>query len=83
MARVSLKTCDVCGKPTDIIVGKLHFIPSIPGVTKLNHSQYTHHADLGACCKDKLFKVLKFQPRMTATQYREQRKNGTRRSYSR
>jgi hypothetical protein len=83
MARLAVKTCDVCGKPTDNIVGKLHFIPSIPGVTKLNHSQYTHHADVGECCKAKLFKVLKFQSRMSKDEYNKARRNGHRKSFSR
>jgi hypothetical protein len=77
-----LNICDVCGKESEI-VGKLHFIPSIPGVTKLNHSQYTHHADVGKCCKERLFTVLKFQNRMSKAQYNELRKNGKRKSYSR
>jgi hypothetical protein len=83
MARVALRTCDVCGRPTDLIVGKLHFIPSIPGVTKLTHSQYTHHADVGVCCKDKLFKALKFQTRMSAKEYAIKRRNGSKASYTR
>jgi len=83
MARIAIKRCDVCGQQTDTIVGKLHFIPSIPGVTKLVHSEYTHHADIGPCCKDKLFKAFKFQQRMSAREYQAQRKNGSKASYSR
>jgi len=74
MARRVSKTCDVCGRETDAIVGKLQFIPCIPGVHKLNHSNYTHHADVGACCKDKLFKAFKFQKRMTAKEYNNVRR---------
>jgi len=83
MARVSMKSCDICGKPTEMIVGKLLFVPSIPGVTKLTHSQYTHHVDVGECCKKVLFKAFKFQPRMTAKEYQAKRRNGSRVSYSR
>jgi len=83
LARKSQKLCDVCGRETDRIAGKLQYIPSIPGVTKLVHSQYTHHADVGACCKDKLFKAFKFQKRMSADEYAAKRRNGSRASYTR
>jgi hypothetical protein len=83
MARVAIRRCDVCGKETDLIVGKLLYVPSIPGVTKLTHSQYTHHADIGTCCKNQLFKVFKFQTRMSAREYAAKRRNGSKASYTR
>lgn len=83
MARKSLRVCDVCGRETEQIAGKLQYIPSIPGVTKLVHSQYTHHADVGTCCKEKLFKAFKFQKRMTASEYNAKRRNGQRAGFTR
>lgn len=74
MARLSVKRCDICGKETEVILGKIQFIPSIPGVNKLAHSNYTHHADVGECCKDKLFKAFKFQRRISASEYQKKRK---------
>jgi hypothetical protein len=74
MSRKIVKRCDICKRETDTIVGKLHWIPSIPGVTKLVHSNYTHHADVGACCKDKIFKVFSFQKRQTFSEYQDSRK---------
>lgn len=76
MARTMTKHCDVCGKPTERIVGKLHFIPSVPGVSRLVHSNYTHHADVGECCKSKLFSAFKFQPRVSQKEYQKRRRNG-------
>jgi hypothetical protein len=68
--------CDVCRRPTKRIVGKLHFIPMIPGVSRGVHSNYTHHLDVGVCCKDKLFKLLDFRERQTKAEYAAARKNG-------
>jgi hypothetical protein len=42
-------------------------------------SNYTHTADVGMCCKDKLFKTVKFRKRMTRQEYQDARK---RRSHS-
>jgi hypothetical protein len=42
----------------------------------MTHSNYTHHADVGECCADKIKKLFNFQARMTAKEYREQRKAG-------
>lgn len=76
MARTTELQCDVCKKPCKKIVGKLHFIPMISGVSRGVHSNYTHHADVGECCKDRLLKGFSFRKRMTADEYKEQRKNG-------
>lgn len=78
MARTTELRCDICRKPTQKIVGKLHFIPSIPGVVAAVHSNYSHHCDVGECCKDKLLKGFTFQKRMTAGEYQAKRKNGAR-----
>lgn len=68
--------CDICKKPTEQIVGKLFFGPVIRGTSRAVHSSYTHHADVGACCKDRLLKGFNFRKRLTAVEYREQRKAG-------
>jgi hypothetical protein len=76
MARTTEFRCDICKKPTDRIVGKLHFVPMIPGVSRGVHSNYSHHADVGECCKDRLLKGFNFRKRLTADEYQAQRKNG-------
>jgi hypothetical protein len=76
MARTTELRCDICRKPTRKIVGKLHFIPMIAGVSRGVHSNYTHHADVGECCKDRLFKGFNFNKRMTKDEYNEKRRNG-------
>ena len=76
MARNIELVCDVCHKQTKQIVGKLHFIPMIPGVNRSAHSNYTHHLDVGECCKAKLFKAFSFRQRLSSAQLQEKRKNG-------
>lgn len=78
MARTTTLKCDVCRKPTKFIVGKLMYVEVIPGVNKGIHSNYTHHLDVGECCKDKLFTAFAFRKRMTASEYQKSRRNGTR-----
>lgn len=70
-------TCDICKKPTLKIVGKLHYIPMIPGVSRGVHSNYSHHLDVGECCQGRLFKSFNFRKRLTAAEYRENRRAGT------
>jgi hypothetical protein len=72
--RETVLKCDVCKKPTDKIVGKLHFIPSIPGTSRKSHSNYTHTADIGVCCKDKLLQGINFRKRMTFDEYQRRRR---------
>lgn len=74
MARHSVMICDLCGQPTEQIVGKISFCPTIRGVVRLNWNNYTHTADVGECCKDKLFKEVKFRKRMTQKEYQESRR---------
>lgn len=74
MARKTTETCDVCGKATERIVGKLFFTPLIPGVNGGVHSNYSHHADVGVCCQKRLLNGFKFRKRTTATEYHESRK---------
>lgn len=78
MARETTLKCDVCGKPTERIVGKILFSPSIPGVAKAVHSNYTHHADVGACCQSRLLKGFNFRKRETAAEYQARRRNNGR-----
>ena len=66
--------CDVCGKPTERIVGKLTFIPAVPGTVRLNWNNYSHAADVGECCKDRIFTVVNFKKRMTMAEYQKSRK---------
>lgn len=75
MARNTHLTCDVCRKATTQIVAKLFYTPTEgekPGI----HSNYTFHADVGVCCKDRIVELLNFRPRMTASEYRAKRKGG-------
>lgn len=74
MARKAVLKCDICNRETNLIVGKLTYIEIIPGVSRGTHSNYSHHLDVGTCCKEKLFKAWNFRKRMTADQYRESRK---------
>lgn len=67
--------CDICKQETTRIIGKLHFIP-INGLSRSAHSNYTHHADVGECCKNRLLKGFDFRKRMTRAEYQEARKNG-------
>jgi hypothetical protein len=74
VARVETKYCDVCGKPTKQIVGKLTFIPMIPGVSRSAHSNYSHHADVGSCCREKVLDGIRFRKRTTAEEYQAMRR---------
>jgi len=74
LGRATTLTCDLCGKTTEQIVGKLMFVPIIPGITRSAHSNYTHSADVGACCKHKLLKEIRFRPRRTFEQYQAARR---------
>lgn len=69
--------CDVCGKPTEEIVGKLTFIPMIPGISRSAHSNYSDHADVGSCCRVKLFRAISFRKRVSAEEYQKSRRKGT------
>ena len=76
MARNISLVCDVCKKPTERIVGKLFYAPIIPGVSNSVHSNYTHHLDVGVCCKDRLLRSFAFKKRVKAREYHERRKAG-------
>ena len=76
MARTVTHTCDCCGNPTEQIVGKLTFIPMIPGVSRSAHSNYSHVADVGSCCKNKVLREISFRQRMSADAYQAMRRRG-------
>jgi hypothetical protein len=76
-ARTTTRHCDICRKPTNEIVAKLFYTPLTPnGGRQYQHSKYSHHADVGVCCGQKLLKLFQFQQRQTAEQYRANRKAG-------
>jgi hypothetical protein len=74
VARHQVIVCDVCGQPTERIAGKISFVPSIPGVVRLNWNNYTHSADVGECCEKKIFGEINFRPRMTKGEYSKARR---------
>lgn len=65
--------CDICRKPTEKIVGKLFFAPIVQGARTF-HSKYSHHADVGICCKDRLLRGFDFRERTSAEEYHERRR---------
>ena len=74
MARATTLTCDVCGKTTNSIVGKLMFVPMIPGISRSAHSNYSHSADVGECCRAKILNGISFRRRRTFEQYQAARR---------
>lgn len=76
MARKTTKICDICKKETEQIAGKLFFTPVTNGRSSVDHTNYSHHADVGVCCRDKLLRGFSFTKRLTAEQYQAQRKAG-------
>lgn len=80
MARHSVIVCDVCGRPTEQIAGKLCYVPSIPGVVRLQSNNYSHAADVGVCCKDKIFGQVKFTKRLSAAEHQKARRARVNRS---
>lgn len=74
MARTTTLICDCCGNPTEQIVGKLIFVPMIPGVSRSAHSNYSHHADIGVCCKNQVLQGIRFRKRTTAEEYQASRR---------
>jgi hypothetical protein len=67
------KVCDICKQDTKKIVGKLQFIPTDRAKAR-THSNYTHHADVGECCSERVLKGFNFRQRMTRKEYLESRK---------
>jgi hypothetical protein len=65
--------CDICKKPTDRIEAKLHYI-AVGSGKRITHSDYTHHADVGACCANRILELFNFRSRMTRKEYNAERK---------
>jgi len=76
MAKEVTLRCDICKKPTRRIVAKLHYIP-MNGLSRSAHSNYTHRADVGECCKERLLTGFNFRMRMTRSEYEQARRDGT------
>ena len=74
MARQTTKTCDICRRPCKEIKAKLNFIPLVEGKKNRAHSAYSHHADVGECCSDRLLELFNFRPRMTKAEYMKSRR---------
>ena len=73
MARHNVIVCDVCGRPTERIAGKLCYVPSIPGVARLTSNNYTHTADVGVCCEERVFGDIHFNKRLSREEYHKVR----------
>lgn len=74
MARKTVRVCDICRQECERIVGKINFTPLIAGASTANHNNYSHHADVGDCCRDRLLTAFHWRKRLTAAEYREARK---------
>jgi len=74
VARVVTLRCDICKKPTEAIAGKLYYSTVTSGVRSLL-SNYSHHADVGVCCADRLLRGFDFKKRITKEEYNSKRKN--------
>jgi len=69
-------TCDICKKECARIVMKVFLTPIGEGSNANSfHTKYSHHADVGACCKPRLLKSFNFRERKTAKEYRERGKS--------
>lgn len=55
-------------------MAKLFFAPSIPGVAKADHTNYTKSCDVGVCCEKRLVKSFNFKQRLTRAEYNGSRK---------
>jgi hypothetical protein len=77
MSRNTTLKCDICRKETEHIAAKLFYTPVINGLSKAVHSNYSHHCDVGICCKDKVLSLFNFSRRQTAEQYQAARKKQT------
>lgn len=86
MARHQVVICDVCGKPTEKVAGKIYFAPPMDDAPQEGQKKrksfwnYTHSADVGECCKTKMFGIVQFKPRMTQGEYQQARKDRASRS---
>lgn len=68
MARTLI--CDVCKKETEELAGKMTFIPLLPGKGANGfHNRYSHHLDVGICCRDRLLKSFNWTERVSKAEY--------------
>jgi hypothetical protein len=77
MAREVTLKCDICRRSCKQIAAKLFFGPIIPGVNRAVHSNYTHHADVGECCEKRILELFNFKERLTAVEYHQSRRAGS------
>lgn len=71
--------CDICKKECEEITGKLFYTALVPGRGANNFSNnYSHHLDVGSCCAERLLKGFNWQERLSATEYRAQRRKSKR-----
>ena len=70
MAKVLV--CDICGKATEQIVGKIFYTPltRANGATNSFHNKYQLHGDVGTCCEGKLKRGFRWRQRVSAQVYR-------------
>lgn len=54
-----LQVCDYCNKPTNKIAVKLF---KTPANGRRAHHRYSHHADIGECCINKV-NLINWSPR--------------------
>lgn len=74
MARDETLICDICRKPTAMIVLKLFLSPAgRVHRDKAPHSNYTHHLDVGECCENRLMSGFNWHPRLSAKEYAKRR----------
>lgn len=75
MARDMTLRCDICGKATERIVGKLFYSPtSRARSAKSFHNNYELHLDVGVCCEKKLKGAFRWTRRVTAAEYHNSRR---------
>ncbi len=67
--------CDVCKRDTVEIIGKLFFTPLVPSRGANGFStHYSHHLDVGSCCRNRLLTSFQWQERQTAAEYAQNRR---------
>lgn len=76
MARTTTKTCDICKRKCERIEAKLNYIPLVEGKKNRAHSAYTHHADVGECCAQRILELFNFRERMSKQEYLASRRAG-------
>jgi len=65
--------CDICKRPCNTILAKIQYIP-MDRPKRTTHSDYSHHADVGECCSERILEMFNFTPRRTRAEYQNSRK---------